>query len=130
MSKYQRWYDDIIGRAAARKLDGYSERHHVLPRSLGGGDEPSNLVDLTYREHFLAHWLLVKVYDGAARRAMIHALHCMTMGLSGRIVAGWQFEVAKRAVKIEQTRPCAGGVFFVTQPDSTSGLRTQGPCQR
>lgn len=40
----------------------YYESHHILPRSLGGGNEKSNLVLLTAREHFIAHKLLVKVY--------------------------------------------------------------------
>jgi len=54
IAKYQRWYDQIIARGHDRQLDEYSERHHILPRSLGGGDEETNLVTLTYREHFLA----------------------------------------------------------------------------
>jgi hypothetical protein len=107
-SKYQRWYDEIITRALPdRDFGGYSERHHILPRALGGGDEPTNLVVLTYREHFLVHWLLTKIYDGEARRPMVWALHCMTMSLGGRIVAGWQFEVAKRAIKIEVQKRAA-----------------------
>jgi|SRR5882762_721123 len=100
-SKYQRWYDQIITRAKSRRIDEYSERHHILPRSLGGGDEENNLVTLTYREHFLAHWLLVKIYDGEARRPMVMALHCMTWSLWGRLVAGWQVEIAKRAIRDE-----------------------------
>ena len=40
----------------------YYESHHILPRSLGGCNEKSNLVLLTAREHFIAHKLLVKVY--------------------------------------------------------------------
>lgn len=103
-SKYQRWYDQLIERAFGRRLDEYFERHHILPRSLGGGDENTNLVDLTYREHFLAHWLLAKIYDGAARRSMVYALHCMTMALGRRLVAGWQVEIAKRAVRDEVRR--------------------------
>ena len=44
-----------------RKLD-YSETHHILPRCMGGTDEKENLVVLTAREHFLAHYLLTKIY--------------------------------------------------------------------
>ena len=39
----------------------YYERHHILPRSLGGSDENSNLVLLTAREHVICHWLLTKM---------------------------------------------------------------------
>ena len=29
--------------------------HHIIPRHLGGSDDPSNLVSLTVEEHALAH---------------------------------------------------------------------------
>ena len=34
------------------------EEHHILPRSLGGKDEPSNLIWLFPEEHYVAHRLL------------------------------------------------------------------------
>lgn len=40
----------------------YGEHHHITPRSLGGTDEDENVVKLTAREHFICHWLLVKMY--------------------------------------------------------------------
>lgn len=39
------------------------ETHHILPKCLGGTDENSNLVHLTFREHFIAHRLLTKFHD-------------------------------------------------------------------
>lgn len=33
-----------------------------MPKSLGGTDEDENIVKLTAREHFICHWLLVKMY--------------------------------------------------------------------
>lgn len=38
--------------------DGYHERHHILPKCLGGGNEEENLIDLYAKEHFIAHKLL------------------------------------------------------------------------
>ena len=35
-----------------------TELHHILPRCLGGTDDPSNLVELTYEEHKEAHLIL------------------------------------------------------------------------
>lgn len=105
MNKYQQWYDQITARGKRRRdLRGYSEIHHILPRALGGGDEASNLVKLSYREHYLVHWLLIKIYDGEARRAMVYALHCMSLVVDGRRIAGWQIETAKRAIKDEVRR--------------------------
>ena len=90
-------YDALIARAAGRVLTEYCEGHHIIPRSLGGNNAKSNIVKLTYREHFLAHWLLIKFTKGRTRRRMMHALTRMAQCHSGRIIAGWQYEVAKRA---------------------------------
>jgi hypothetical protein len=40
---------------------GY-EIHHIVPKCIGGCDSDFNLVKLTYREHFIAHKLLCKVF--------------------------------------------------------------------
>ena len=77
MNKYTTWYTAITDRARTRKLDGYTERHHVIPKSLNGTDDKTNLVDLTAREHFICHWLLTKMYTGEAKSKMIYALNGM-----------------------------------------------------
>lgn len=59
---YRKIYDAIINRAKSRQLKGYKERHHVIPRCMGGKDDADNLVDLTAREHFLCHWILARLY--------------------------------------------------------------------
>lgn len=59
---YQRIYNQLIDRAKKRCLEGYKEVHHIVPRSMGGSDEKDNLVELTAREHFIAHWLLWRIH--------------------------------------------------------------------
>jgi hypothetical protein len=59
---YQRIYNQIIERAKTRQLEGYKEKHHILPRCMGGLDIKENLVELTAREHFLCHRLLCEIY--------------------------------------------------------------------
>lgn len=59
---YKEHYDILIERARNRTLDGYKESHHVIPKCMNGTDEKSNLVNLTAREHFIAHLLLMKIY--------------------------------------------------------------------
>lgn len=63
---YKRIYEDLIeSRKMRPRLDGeYYERHHILPRCMGGGDEEENLIYLTAEEHFMAHMLLAKAYGG------------------------------------------------------------------
>jgi hypothetical protein len=64
---YQKIYDSIIRRGQERKLEGYSEKHHIIPRCLGGSDEITNLVSLTPEEHYLCHLLLVKIHPNNIR---------------------------------------------------------------
>jgi hypothetical protein len=59
---YKSHYNRLVVKAKNRQLkEGvYFETHHIVPRSEGGLDEESNLVKLTAREHFIAHWLLYR----------------------------------------------------------------------
>ena len=72
---YRIHYNNLINRAKNRDLDGYKERHHIIPKCLNGTDDKSNLVDLTPEEHFVAHQLLVKIYPD--NRKLISALSKM-----------------------------------------------------
>lgn len=77
-NKYLHIYNNIIDRAKSRgKIDAYTEKHHILPRSLGGTNDLDNLVHLTGREHFIAHRLLVKITTNDDQSKMIFALNCM-----------------------------------------------------
>lgn len=59
---YKKLYDSIITKRMNVCALGYTERHHIIPRSLGGTDAEDNLVTLTAREHFICHYLLAKMY--------------------------------------------------------------------
>lgn len=109
MSKYRLWHDSIIAKARSREdIRGYFESHHVKPRSLGGSDLNKNLVNLSYREHFLVHWLLTKMLRGGELRKMQLALFAMTMKCSkNRTPHGWQLEVALRAIRDLEVDPIA-----------------------
>ena len=64
---YQKIYDTIIRRGQNRILEGYSEKHHIVPRCLGGTDDANNLVSLTPEEHYLCHLILVKIHPNDIR---------------------------------------------------------------
>lgn len=78
-NKYTRWYYDIIDRAKTRNLplNSYFEKHHIVPKSLGGNNIEENLVKLTAREHFICHWLLTKMVDGNNQKKMAYACKMM-----------------------------------------------------
>lgn len=59
---YQNIYNQIIERAKTRILEGYKEKHHIIPRCLGGDNIKGNLVLLTAREHLICHLLLCEIY--------------------------------------------------------------------
>lgn len=81
---YERIYNEIIANRVNKTPDGYTEKHHIIPRSLGGLDDQSNLVALTAREHFLCHWLLVKIHrlDIGNHAKMLCAFTMMCFAIS------------------------------------------------
>lgn len=72
---YEKVYRELIGKALIRgKVDGYKENHHILPKSMGGSNDKLNLVELTAREHFIAHRLLARINPESG---MVHAVYKM-----------------------------------------------------
>lgn len=59
---YKKIYNQIVEKAKTRMLEGYKEKHHIVPKCLGGNNDKDNLVELTAREHFLCHMLLCEIY--------------------------------------------------------------------
>lgn len=78
---------------------GYYEKHHIQPRSLGGTNDKENLVELTAREHFICHWLLVKMYDKGTteRNKMLCALWKMQSinGMQKRYINARAYEALR-----------------------------------
>lgn len=79
---YEKNYYDYIAYVKKQnrfKGDGnYYEVHHIKPRSCGGSNKKENLVLLTAREHFLAHYLLTKFTQGEEKKKMCLAFKCMS----------------------------------------------------
>ena len=91
---YQKTYNLLINKAINRTLiDGYFEVHHIVPKSLGGSNDKSNLVKLTAREHFIAHCLLARIYGGSQWASVV----CMKASSSGmRVVSSRMYNSAKK----------------------------------
>jgi 5-methylcytosine-specific restriction endonuclease McrA len=78
-NKYTKYYNQLV---ESRKLMNRTfqtgfEKHHIIPKSLGGNDTKSNLVVFTPREHCLAHLLLAKMFSGTSKAKMIMALNAL-----------------------------------------------------
>ena len=93
-------YQRLIAKAKARVCpEGYVERHHILPRALGGSDDSSNLVALTAKEHFVAHVLLAKIHGGIMWQAVI-----VMKGGKNRYCNSRLFEIARRHAFFEREK--------------------------
>ena len=98
---YAAHYERLVKRARSRSLVGYRERHHVVPKCMGGGNDVWNIVELTGEEHYVAHQLLVKMYpsvSGLALAAMRMARQC-----TGNKSYAWLRRLVAEAARERQT---------------------------
>lgn len=72
-NKYTKVYLAIVQRAKGRKCKTYIERHHILPKCMGGTNDPLNIVELTAREHFICHLLLIRMVSDEYRSKVVYA---------------------------------------------------------
>jgi hypothetical protein len=66
---YTKIYSDLIHRSLNRKISDYTERHHIIPVSMKGTNDRENIAILTAREHYVAHYLLCKIYPTNSKLA-------------------------------------------------------------
>jgi hypothetical protein len=76
-NKWLKHYIALISSRSNRPIPKIHEKHHIIPGSMGGSDDKSNLVALTLREHYVAHLLLTKFTTGKDRSKMGYALNMM-----------------------------------------------------
>ncbi len=57
--------------------DEYHERHHIIPKCMGGTNDDDNLIDLFAREHFEAHRLLA--LENPENDKLTYAWHMMAV---------------------------------------------------
>lgn len=124
---YKRIYNELINRGKNRifidnQID--IEKHHIIPVSLGGTNDKSNIVSLTIREHFFAHLLLTKFTTGTEYIKMLFAFGMMSLTSktnSNRKINSKIFEKSKKAAKLaikelhknpEYINPTKGTSFF------------------
>jgi hypothetical protein len=75
-NKYYKWYLRLTSQRN-RDLNCYTEKHHIIPKSLGGSDDVTNIVKLTAKEHYIAHLLLTKITAGEFKKKMVNAFFMM-----------------------------------------------------
>jgi hypothetical protein len=127
MNKYEKWYAAITKRGQHRHIDSYTESHHIVPRSLGGNDDPTNITKLTAREHFICHWLLTKIHrEGEAHWKMLNAIRIMraenknqqrySNRITARVYSNLKEEYAK--IQSERNKGVGNGMFGKSQTEA------------
>jgi hypothetical protein len=98
-NKYTRWYYNIINSRKVNKINEYEykESHHIIPRGLGGSDKSENLVNLSGKEHYIVHLLLIYMLEpGNKRNKMAYALSLMGSFVNNGHISARQFENVRR----------------------------------
>lgn len=110
---YKHHYEKLISRGKARTLppNVYREKHHIIPRGIGGSDAPENIVELTPEEHFVAHQLLVKIHPQELNILRACRMMCNngTQVHRNNKLYGW---LRKRLNKEMCTRVTVAGVIY------------------
>ena len=102
---YVKHYNLLVDKAKSRKLDCYTESHHIIPRCMGGVNDKDNLVQLTAREHFIAHLLLLKIYPKSYGLIKAVQMMCMASGNQERSMNrmyGWLKEKISKEMSRSQ----------------------------
>jgi hypothetical protein len=108
---YQKTYELLINKAVKRALiEDYFEVHHIIPTSLGGTNDKSNLVKLTAREHFIAHCLLARIHGGKQWFAVV-MMKSKAKYQFNRYVNAKLYETAKKKSVVEISKIMTGNTY-------------------
>jgi hypothetical protein len=113
-NRYKKIYFDIINNAKKQyrsKKDFYYERHHIIPKSLGGDDTLENTVLLTAREHYICHKLLIRITTGKNKLAMLHAVWAFNRKSANQnriVVSSRDYESIRKQLSEEMSKSRLG----------------------
>lgn len=100
---YKLFYERLINKAKSKgrtKDSSQYENHHIIPECMGGSDDFSNMVYLTFKEHYLAHYALTKIHSNKELDYAFWAMNNQKGGNSHRNnkINSRLFEAAKKKV--------------------------------
>jgi len=102
-NKYTRWYFNIVNARLLNPAQGYTEKHHIIPKSMGGSNRKSNLVSLTAKEHFVCHLLLTRMTDSKGMRLAALAMTRSNRTQKRHKVTGRMFQSIREAASLAVT---------------------------
>lgn len=81
-NKYTKIYFSLVEKCRNRiSREMFYEKHHIIPKSMGGRNTKENLVLMTPKEHYVAHHLLTKMCNGVYATKMNYAFWKMNIRL-------------------------------------------------
>lgn len=98
-NKYTRWYYRIIANPID---DTYTEKHHIIPRCLGGTDDLDNIIKLSARQHFICHLLLIKMVEPSIRHKLAYAAWQLSRNKNTKI-SSRIYEMLKKQMSLTYT---------------------------
>ena len=115
-NKYYKWYKELTSKQD-RSLECYTEKHHIIPRCMGGDDSVENLVVLTAREHYIAHLLLTKCTSSVYKQKMSYALWNMVNRDNGERTSSTNYSNVrtKHAKMLSENNSGSGNPMFGKQ---------------
>lgn len=90
-------YGKICKRGQIRIFDKsvYTERHHIIPRCMGGFNDKTNITILTAKEHFICHKILCEIYPENDKLGYAFWAMCNQKVNRDYIVSSRDYEYAK-----------------------------------
>ena len=116
---YSDFIDGIIkSRGRFGTLPGaYKERHHIVPKCLGGKNNEDNLVDLYPSEHYTAHKLLA--IENRGNMSLVRAWMFMCLGTSTsireRVASPEEYEEMKKLFSESETKESSRAKMSITK---------------
>lgn len=125
-NKYYYWYINLISKFLDTIPEGMYESHHILPKSMGGSNDSTNLVRLPVRYHYIAHLLLWKSTKGKSHQKMAYAVTTMKIG---RVVKtnSRLYESAKKIARLYKSKNRQGMFVAIDTDGSTRLINNKDP---
>ncbi len=122
---YKNIHDRIITQAKSagrkRSKHAYYELHHVIPQCLGGDNSKDNLVLLTFKEHFIIHWLLCKIYKNDVKAmyklSTAFVRMCSVNEFQQRTISARKYKIAKTIERKAKQGIAVGGALILNRSE-------------
>lgn len=87
-------YINLINSYVNKEVE-HAEKHHIVPKCLGGNNKNENIIKLPPRAHFLAHYFLHKAYPKNYKLSLAFSMMIVCNPYQSRRFTSRMYELAK-----------------------------------